>query len=256
MQLEVYAISVWVHSLYCTLVDSRPFTDPKNAAIIVENQGIGEIIKCLSSPHEETVLSAITTLYYLLGYCKKGTCCRFSYFCLLIFIRDIATKSVVECMVKYAQSKNTRLKNIATIFVQDLTLFEDKSIHHKKWFIESFVHFTQPNVVQWFTLLHVVISHHLFLCNFEQRKRSIGYKMNEMITREEALLNVFNTIENKMSLDKPKRGKKDFSTDSLLYGRCSTSETPQVFTHCTRSNTEHSIWQNVLETVQHNKLHS
>jgi hypothetical protein len=117
----------------CTIADSGLFTDPKNAALIVENQGIGEIIKCLSSPHEETVLSAITTLYYLLAYCKKGTRYRFSYSLLFIFIGDIATKSVVECMVKYAQSKNPRLKNIATIFVQDLALFDDKSTaHHKK----------------------------------------------------------------------------------------------------------------------------
>lgn len=48
-----------------TLVDLN--TDPINAALIFENEGIPLIISCLSSSRLETVLSAITTLYYLLS---------------------------------------------------------------------------------------------------------------------------------------------------------------------------------------------
>lgn len=40
--------------------------DPRIAKVIEENEGIPLIIGCLSSACEETVLSAITTLYYLL----------------------------------------------------------------------------------------------------------------------------------------------------------------------------------------------
>lgn len=40
--------------------------DPRIAQIIEENDGLPLILGCLSSSHEETVLSAITTLYYLL----------------------------------------------------------------------------------------------------------------------------------------------------------------------------------------------
>jgi hypothetical protein len=51
--------------------------DPRNAGIIIENKGIPAIIKFgLSSPNENTVLSAITTLYYLAttySQAKKGT---------------------------------------------------------------------------------------------------------------------------------------------------------------------------------------
>jgi len=41
--------------------------DPKNSALIVEKGGLLPIMKCLSSSNEETVLSAVTTLYYLLS---------------------------------------------------------------------------------------------------------------------------------------------------------------------------------------------
>ena len=40
--------------------------DQQNARIIIENKGISLIIKCLSSPNEETVLSTIYTLSSLL----------------------------------------------------------------------------------------------------------------------------------------------------------------------------------------------
>ncbi|KAJ7571776.1 hypothetical protein O6H91_01G177000 [Diphasiastrum complanatum] len=39
--------------------------DPANAAIIVQNGGIALIVSCLTSPVENTVLSAIAALYYL-----------------------------------------------------------------------------------------------------------------------------------------------------------------------------------------------
>jgi hypothetical protein len=47
--------------------------DPANTDVIVKNGGIPLIISCLSSPVENTVLSAIATLYYLCTpLTKKG----------------------------------------------------------------------------------------------------------------------------------------------------------------------------------------
>ncbi|KAH9306298.1 hypothetical protein KI387_010702, partial [Taxus chinensis] len=44
--------------------------DPANAAVIVKNGGIPLMISCLSSPVQNTVLSAIASLYYL---CSPST---------------------------------------------------------------------------------------------------------------------------------------------------------------------------------------
>lgn len=61
-------------------------------------------ISCLSSPNEETVLSAITTLVYLTTpETKKIT----------------TAKAVVDLMQQFVLSSNIRLKNLATIFIQD-----------------------------------------------------------------------------------------------------------------------------------------
>jgi len=79
--------------------------DWRNAKIIIDNKGIPLIIKTLSSANEETVLSAITTLVYLLSSKTK---------------KDIGSKPVRDCMKKYASSKNPRLKNLATVFLEDI----------------------------------------------------------------------------------------------------------------------------------------
>jgi hypothetical protein len=78
--------------------------DSTNAGIVVENDGIPLIIKCLSSPVENTVLSAIATLYYLCNPATK---------------KDILKPEVVECMKKYASVRNVniRFSNLAQAFL-------------------------------------------------------------------------------------------------------------------------------------------
>mmetsp|Transcript_9648 Transcript_9648/g.13286 ORF Transcript_9648/g.13286 Transcript_9648/m.13286 type:complete len:192 (+) Transcript_9648:12-587(+) len=78
--------------------------DPQNAKLILMNGNVGIIMKTLSSNAEETVLSGITTLFYLLSPLTKNTIC---------------TKSVLQCVEKYKSSNNIRLKNLATIFLQE-----------------------------------------------------------------------------------------------------------------------------------------
>jgi len=82
-----------------------PSPDARVAKIIQENNGIPLIIDCLSENNTETVLSAITTMNYLVNSSNKG---------------EIATKAVIECMQRYSQSNNNRIKNIATVFLQTI----------------------------------------------------------------------------------------------------------------------------------------
>ncbi|CAK9276896.1 unnamed protein product [Sphagnum jensenii] len=83
---------------------SPGFADPANTDVIVKNGGIPLIISCLSSPVENTVLSAIATLYYL---------------CTPLTKKDILTPEVVECMKKYASIAdiNVRFSNLAKAFL-------------------------------------------------------------------------------------------------------------------------------------------
>lgn len=78
--------------------------DKENKKFIVDNNGISLVTDCLSSSNEETVLSAITTLMYLTTPQTK---------------QEITSEPVVECMKKFANSSNTRLSNLARVFLQD-----------------------------------------------------------------------------------------------------------------------------------------
>lgn len=78
--------------------------DKDNKKHIIDNGGIDLVIKCLSRQTEETVLSAITTLMYLITPETKS---------------DILTLPVVECMLRLSDSASSRLKNLAMLFVTD-----------------------------------------------------------------------------------------------------------------------------------------
>ncbi|KAM4662063.1 armadillo repeat-containing protein 7 [Discoglossus pictus] len=78
--------------------------DKVNKSHILSAGGVNLVINCLSSRREETVLSAITTLMYL---CTAGS------------LKEITAPPVVECMVRFSLSTNRRIKNLATIFLED-----------------------------------------------------------------------------------------------------------------------------------------
>jgi len=78
--------------------------DKDNKCYIIENDGVDLVIKCLSSSNENTVLNAITTLMFLITPASKS---------------DILTDSMIDCMRKISGSSNTRLKNLAIIFLED-----------------------------------------------------------------------------------------------------------------------------------------
>ncbi|GFR64311.1 armadillo repeat-containing protein 7-like [Elysia marginata] len=71
---------------------------------IIGNSGIDLVIKCLSKPQENTVMSAITTLMYLVTPASK---------------QDITALPVVECMLRYAQCHNKQIANLAQVYLKD-----------------------------------------------------------------------------------------------------------------------------------------
>ncbi|XP_013926020.1 PREDICTED: armadillo repeat-containing protein 7 [Thamnophis sirtalis] len=78
--------------------------DKINKDYILEAGGVSAVVNCLASANEETVLSAVTTLMYLSTSQSR---------------QEITTLPVIECMLRFSLSNNRRLKNLATIFLED-----------------------------------------------------------------------------------------------------------------------------------------
>ncbi|NWW64110.1 ARMC7 protein, partial [Ifrita kowaldi] len=78
--------------------------DKTNKEYILEANGVEPIINCLSSSNEETVVSAMTTLMFLTTPRSRT---------------QTTALPVVECMLRFSLSANTRLSNLASIFLQD-----------------------------------------------------------------------------------------------------------------------------------------
>ncbi|XP_075527898.1 armadillo repeat-containing protein 7-like [Dermacentor variabilis] len=84
----------------CNLSSDQDFR-----AEVLKPDNLSKLISCLSTSQEETVLSTITTLISLgLSGCQT----------------DITTASVIDCMVRYSESPNTRLSNLAKLFLEDI----------------------------------------------------------------------------------------------------------------------------------------
>ncbi|XP_007957855.1 armadillo repeat-containing protein 7 [Orycteropus afer afer] len=80
-------------------------TDRANQEHILQAGGPALLISCLSSPREETVLSAVTTLLYLSPSSAHP---------------ELTAPPVVQCMLRFSLSANTRLRNLAQIFLEDV----------------------------------------------------------------------------------------------------------------------------------------
>ncbi|XP_048575572.1 armadillo repeat-containing protein 7 isoform X2 [Nematostella vectensis] len=78
--------------------------DKQNKQFIIENGGIPLIINCLSSSTEETVLSALTSLMFLMTPATT---------------KEILCPAVVDCLQEFADSSNKRLSNLAKVFLKD-----------------------------------------------------------------------------------------------------------------------------------------
>ncbi|KAM9715720.1 armadillo repeat-containing protein 7 [Menidia menidia] len=74
--------------------------DPECRDAIVRSDGVRLVTDCLSSRREETVLSAITALMNL------GR-------------PQTAGQDVLHCMLRFQQAQSPRLRNLASVFLQD-----------------------------------------------------------------------------------------------------------------------------------------
>ncbi|KAB0400674.1 hypothetical protein E2I00_008299 [Balaenoptera physalus] len=81
-------------------------SDRANKEHILQTGGVPLIINCLSSPNEETVLSAVTTIMYL---SSPGSGSH----------PELTAMPVVQCMLRFSLSANARLRNLAQIFLED-----------------------------------------------------------------------------------------------------------------------------------------
>lgn len=77
--------------------------DDENRDYILHNNGVHIISSCLSSSKEETVISAITTLIFLVTPESKS----------------VVTPDVVACISQLCTSPNARITNLAKIFIAD-----------------------------------------------------------------------------------------------------------------------------------------
>ncbi|KAK7134765.1 hypothetical protein R3I93_018007 [Phoxinus phoxinus] len=71
---------------------------------ILQNGGVPLVISCLSSNRDETVLSAITTLMNLTTAASRA---------------ETTDSAVVQCMLRFSLTQNPRLRNLASVFLQD-----------------------------------------------------------------------------------------------------------------------------------------
>ncbi|XP_046734974.1 armadillo repeat-containing protein 7 [Diprion similis] len=89
--------------------------DPENKDYIVHSQGVQAVSSLLTSSDEETVLSATTTLMFLISPFSKPL---------------ITSPKIIESMIHFSNSSNIRIKNLATIFLTDYC--SDTDVKHTK----------------------------------------------------------------------------------------------------------------------------
>jgi len=77
--------------------------DARVSKIIEQSENMQIIIKCLSSSNINSVMSTITTLYYILTSKNK---------------KEIALPEILESIQKYSLAEDTRLRNIAAVFLE------------------------------------------------------------------------------------------------------------------------------------------
>lgn len=71
---------------------------------ILQSGGVPLVISCLSSNRDETVLSAITTLMNLTTAASRS---------------ETTDSAVVQCMLRFSLTQNPRLRNLASVFLED-----------------------------------------------------------------------------------------------------------------------------------------
>jgi hypothetical protein len=93
--------------------------DPRIVSVIEENDGIPLILGCLSSDCEETVLSTITTLYYILPQLQnpegKNQVVNSK-------LQVVMAPNVMTYLNTYASSATPRVKNLSLCLLRQISL--------------------------------------------------------------------------------------------------------------------------------------
>ncbi|KAJ4427263.1 hypothetical protein ANN_24881 [Periplaneta americana] len=97
-----------------------------NLALDIENKehilhcgGVRIVAACLSSRDEDTVLSAISTLMFLITSRIETRVRIVIIKNRILIVAEITTPEIVDCIFRLSRSRNTRLRNLATIFLED-----------------------------------------------------------------------------------------------------------------------------------------
>lgn len=85
-------------------------SDPINKEYISQNQGINLVSSLLTSNDEQTILSAITTLMFLVTPLSK---------------KKITSPQTIEKIQSFSNNPNKRIKNLADIFLSDYCSQQD-----------------------------------------------------------------------------------------------------------------------------------
>src|SRR5262245_14472675 len=100
---------------------------------MIEVGGLPDIVRCISSRNVDTVLSAVTTLIYLLYSAPETRTSTSRIITNLSAIwkihvsLGIMTAEVLEVMRRYSQSANIKVRNLALVFLahQDVSRQRD-----------------------------------------------------------------------------------------------------------------------------------
>lgn len=77
--------------------------DPINKEYIIDKRGVSIVAKCLFHGNEEILISAITTLIFLITPASKS---------------DITCPEIVECITTHLRNPNIRIKNLANVYLE------------------------------------------------------------------------------------------------------------------------------------------
>ncbi|XP_052833551.1 armadillo repeat-containing protein 7-like isoform X1 [Octopus bimaculoides] len=90
--------------------------DEKNKEFIIKNDGVNIVKKhCLSGANEETLISALTCLMFLITPASK---------------KAILTEEFTKRILDWSGNSNARIKNLATIFIEDYFNKEDNKVKY------------------------------------------------------------------------------------------------------------------------------
>lgn len=163
-----YNLFTWINNVWnhtgglCNLSMEHESRDQ-----ILQSGGVPLVISCLSSNRDETVLSAITTLMNLTTAASRT---------------ETTDSAVVQCMLRFSLTQNPRLRNLASVFLQDYCTQEqvDRAREGMQGQSQSVVGIPLPK--DWLLISYVIVPEQLKmfkLCNLRLFWKIKPYFLNK-----------------------------------------------------------------------------